>query len=416
MSRFLFAWELGANFGHLARDLPVARQLRTVGYRVVFAVRDTRIAAELLDQHRFAYVQAPLPQTPMRLARPPANYAELLLAEGWGDRMSLFGRVRAWHALFALVRPDVLIADHAPTALLAARIAGICRVAFGSGFEIPPLASPLPSIRPWEEIPAERLRQSEAMVLVQANACAVALGGETLSSFADLFPPTPVLATFAELDHYGERENAAYVGSIHGIEHADVVAWPEGEGPRVFVYLRPGHPGVAAALAALAESGSRAVCVVPGIGKDLLEKFASPRLAIYPQPIATEPLLANASVAICHGSAGAVAEALLAGVPLLMMPTTVEQYLCAKRVVAFGGGIVLDKQIGKKVVAEALGTLCVAASHRQAARHFAGKYREYAPDRSSALAVKAILAACGETADGNMGASSVALKQTRVFA
>ncbi|MCX7168728.1 MAG: UDP-glucuronosyltransferase, partial [Proteobacteria bacterium] len=146
MSRYLFAWELGANYGHLARDLPVAERLRAAGHAVSFAVSDTRTAAELLTPRRLPFVQAPLALRPARLANPPVNYAELLLAENWGDRTSLLGRVKAWQTLIALIRPSMIVADHAPTALLAARCCGTPSIAMGSGFEIPPLVSPLPSI------------------------------------------------------------------------------------------------------------------------------------------------------------------------------------------------------------------------------------------------------------------------------
>ncbi|QDX79879.1 hypothetical protein B9N43_00520 [Denitratisoma sp. DHT3] len=94
MTRFLFAWELGANYGHLARDIPVAIKLRNKGHQVLFAVRDTKAAAELLGRQCFPYVQAPFCITPPRLARPPANYAELLVAEGWGSPLTLLGMVK----------------------------------------------------------------------------------------------------------------------------------------------------------------------------------------------------------------------------------------------------------------------------------------------------------------------------------
>lgn len=45
MSRILFVWELGAHFGHLSRDIPVAQRLCEEGHQVRFAVRDTRAAA-----------------------------------------------------------------------------------------------------------------------------------------------------------------------------------------------------------------------------------------------------------------------------------------------------------------------------------------------------------------------------------
>ena len=40
MARILIAWELGANLGHLLRQLMIARELRRRDHQVLFACRD----------------------------------------------------------------------------------------------------------------------------------------------------------------------------------------------------------------------------------------------------------------------------------------------------------------------------------------------------------------------------------------
>jgi hypothetical protein len=52
MSRIFVSWELGANFGHLTRLMPITEQLRQLGHELFFAVRDTEIAAALLGNHK----------------------------------------------------------------------------------------------------------------------------------------------------------------------------------------------------------------------------------------------------------------------------------------------------------------------------------------------------------------------------
>ena len=59
MSRYLFAWELGANLGHLTRLVPVARALAKRGHEVLFATRDLGEGAETLMLNRLSYVAAP---------------------------------------------------------------------------------------------------------------------------------------------------------------------------------------------------------------------------------------------------------------------------------------------------------------------------------------------------------------------
>ncbi len=60
MSKILLAWESGENWGHLTRDVPVARALRARGHQVVGAVCDTRVAGEILGPAGIPFVQAPM--------------------------------------------------------------------------------------------------------------------------------------------------------------------------------------------------------------------------------------------------------------------------------------------------------------------------------------------------------------------
>lgn len=121
MPRILFTWEFGAGFGHLTRDLPLARVCRDAGHDVVFVVSNLRTAAKLLYKEGFSLFQAPLLRPENRQRPLPINYADMLMYEGFDDTMALDGALSSWCALFELVRPDLIVYNHAPTALLAAR-------------------------------------------------------------------------------------------------------------------------------------------------------------------------------------------------------------------------------------------------------------------------------------------------------
>ena len=97
--KILLAWELGSNFGHLARHVPIAERLREDGHQPVFAVADTQIAERLLASYGFGFLQAPMALHKPRLQAPPANYGGLLLAEGFHEPLALAGRVRVARAL-----------------------------------------------------------------------------------------------------------------------------------------------------------------------------------------------------------------------------------------------------------------------------------------------------------------------------
>ncbi len=245
MGRILFAWELGANFGHLARDLPVAKRLRELGHDVLFAVKDVRVAMQALEPAGFHFVQAPCPNPPLRLATPPVNYSEILVGTGYCDPSLLGGLVQAWLRVFEFYGADIVVINHAPTALLAARVGGLAAIATCIGFELPPDTDVLPSIRPWESIPEPRLRQADAQALQQINAVLRQHGKAPLPRVADLFANVPaVLTTFPELDHYGARVGSRYTGPISALPNVAEREWPRGGNARIFAYLRPLCPWV----------------------------------------------------------------------------------------------------------------------------------------------------------------------------
>lgn len=391
MARVLFAWELGANLGHLARDLPVAEHLRAMGHEVAFAVRDTATAAQLLFPRGFGFVQAPLGLRAENLRRSPANYAEILLAEGYGRRDALLGRMRAWRLLFDLCRPDVLVADHAPTALASAWQVSLPAVPFGTGFAIPPAVSPLPSIRPWEEIDGERLVRAEHKVLETLGFVTGALGGRAPERLSDLFA-TPVLATFPELDHYGPRAAGFYVGSVHAVESGARAEWPDRAGPRVLAYLRSTVPGFAAALRALSDLGGNVITVAPGMSPADTAQFESPGHVIFSHHLRLDALLAQADLVVSYGGAGMVTQSLLAGVPLLLLPQTVEQWLGAQRVVALGAGCMVGK--GREVddIRSAL-AVSMEDGLRRAAQDFARRHGKDDPTGAAQRVCNVVLQA-----------------------
>lgn len=382
MSRILFAWELGANFGHLSRDVPVAEKLREAGHEVVFAVRDTRVAAEILTPLQFDFIQSPVFLGRVHLSGPPANYAEMLEAEGWCDRIGLRGHLRAWLSVISMGKFEVIIADHAPGALVAAHIAGCVGIAFGNGFEIPPDVEPMPSIRSWQRYTEEHLMASQRRVLADINAVVVELGGINYPRLGEIFSANQIFTTFSELDHYGPRIGACYVGSIHGFRHVEEVSWPLGNGHRVVAYLRPHHQSTVAVMAALEELSVCAICVIPGVDAQLKAKYQSETIAIVETLVALGPLLEHADALIGYASIGVMTEALLKGVPLLMLPTTVEQYMIAKRAEAICAGILIDGVPNRGRIRNAFSSLISEARFKNGARSFAERHmfstQEYA--------------------------------------
>jgi UDP:flavonoid glycosyltransferase YjiC (YdhE family) len=377
MARVLIAWELGEAFGHLARCLRLAQGLVARGHGVTLALKDIRLPAGKAPASGITVLPAPLTPQAGAGSSPPLNYADVLRVSGFAEPQDVAARLRAWQGLFALVRPDVLVADHAPTALLAAQGASVLHLAVGNGFAIPPAVSPWPSIRPWEAVPEEALLAAEARLDRVAKAAQRLLGQRQPLRMRECFAAQDVLDTFAELDHYGARPGGRYVGPIVTVPQALRVAWQSREGPKVLAYLRPAVPGFAAILQALVRLEAEVLCVAPGMSPEAAKRCATRRLRIALAPVGLLPLLEDADLALGYGNSGFSTQALLAGVPLAMRPRHVEQALFAHRVEALGAGKLLGGRIDADGVTASLNELLGSPAYRQAARAFRDRHRHF---------------------------------------
>jgi UDP:flavonoid glycosyltransferase YjiC (YdhE family) len=339
VSRILFAWELGGNLGHLTRMLALARPLRARGHEVSFALPNPAALSE-----QFPAYKAPTPRSSgADLPREPASYPEILLHYGFADAAALTAALRAWRALYAEAAPDLIVFDHAPTALLAARATGIPRVVCGTGFACPPRVSPMPSIRPWQDIPRERLMASEQRALKTANAALCAIGAKPMDFLHELSDVEEnILATLPELDHYGARPNTKYWGPISDDSNGIEPPWPDGEGKKLFVYIRPTSMAFRPLAALLQLARLRTVWFAPGIRRDVISQLESPSLRIVCEPVSVPLAASSADAAVLHGGHSTTAAMLLAGVPVLLLPEHVEQFLIGRNAAALGVGAALN--------------------------------------------------------------------------
>lgn len=390
MARILIAWEFGENWGHLSRDLPIALALTKAGHQVICAVADTRIGAQLLDGTAIRYVQAPVARRPTRPPRALVSHAEILLEGGYDQPGVLRGLIGGWLGLLDIYHPDVVMIDYAQTALLAARIQKIPTVLVGSGFELPPDATPVPTFRVWEPVSEERLLRAEEMVLRHVNQVLAERRVAALPRMAELFQGAKrVLTTVPELDHYGQRSEEDYAGPVFSLPRAHAVQWhPESSYGRIFAYLQPWMLRLEDLLEALKASGADVICTLPGAPR-LAQRFQGQRMRIFAQPVALEPLLPAADLVIAYGS-GTTAASLLAGVPLLLLPRWAEQYLGARSVEALGAGIVVRAKGPAPRYPEVIRTLLSDPMYRAAASQLAAKYVDFSSERSIARIVSTL--------------------------
>ena len=382
MSRILCVWELGSGYGHMATFLPLALRLLHRGHEVIFALRDLSSAEFVLGRHGFLLLQAPIwIQKVSGLPEPPLNYAEILHRFGFLDKSGLMGMVKAWLNLFELVKPDLLLIDHAPTALLASMDTGIPRCLVGNGFCSPPRKSPTPNMRPWLNIPEQRLVESDQKVLSVINSLLADLGKPSIKMLTDLFNvEEDFLCTFPELDHYPNRKEGHYWGAIVNWEKGgDPPKWPAEGSKYIFVYLRPRYKDFEKIVQVLRSLPFRTLIHAPELSENFMKKYQSPNLEFSHQPVHIKQAGQQCDLTICHAGHGTTSAMLLAGRPLLMFPMHLEQFLLSQNVVNYGAGLLVNPESQNRDYGELINQLLTNPSFTERALSFAKKYSSFNP-------------------------------------
>lgn len=378
MANILLAWELGGGYGHLAPLRVLAEELQRRGHKIIYAVRDLAAAAEVLAPATVPILQAPLQMAAIHQPlRVQVSYASLLHNSGFDHVSHLAARLRAWAELLQAHRCELLVTDHAPSAVAAARGVGLPVLQLGTGFTVPPRRAPYPLFRPGLRVSEEVLRHNEQRVGDTLAGAFAQLGWAAPDSLQSLFGETArALCSYPELDHYGARHEP-YLG-LPDMAQGEPPVWPDGDGPRLFGYLRPGK-SLAAALAALQRLPARVLLRVGGIDAERLRGFERPGLRILDRAVNLRLAARDCDAYVHYAAHGTTAEMLLAGKPGLLLPETVEQNLVALRATQLGAALTPPPK-GDFNLSAALRQLLDDVRLRNAAAAFAARYA--AQDRS----------------------------------
>ncbi|MFO8154498.1 MAG: hypothetical protein R6U87_00535 [Thiohalospira sp.] len=331
MTNIALCWEFGDNTGHLHR----LGKLASAGYRRGWQMA---VITKALNGSRAYFpngtplFQAPVPAHQIDPGR-RLNYSDILAHNGYGEVGSLHKRVRAWRNLNHRIRPDLILADHAPTALLAARIDGIPAASLGSGFLIPPDESPLPPFDWVTPPPRTALKRVERAVLATVNQVLSEAGAQPLERLSDLLAPEErFLLTHPRLDHYPRRPaHEEYWGLLTSSRQQPDQLWPPGEGPRVLGYLRTEQKGFEPLLRALGGMRVRGLIHAPDCPEELARTLSTPQLRLTREPLNLDRLADECDLGVGYGSPGFVTDLLLAGKPLLLAPIHMEQAMLSRR-------------------------------------------------------------------------------------
>jgi UDP:flavonoid glycosyltransferase YjiC (YdhE family) len=389
MAGIVFAWELGGHTGHVSTLLPIARALQARGHEVRFLLREVNSGADLADAAEIPRAAAPVWVGPARHAN-PLNFGQILQNFGYDQADAVRPLIDAWRE--RLAGAQAVVANVAPAAHIAARTLGIPSFEISQGFHVPPPTLPAPPLRHWEPAPRALLEAADGAVLGAVNATLAAHGVAPLGAIGELFAGRAMLLTYPELDIYPERGPADYYGVPMSGEGRAAPAWPAGRGPRVFGYLYNYYAGLDPLLAALRRLDAPALLLCRGASAELLARHAGGPVLVSSEPMSVSRLLPQAQLVVCHASHQMTAQSLLAGKPLLMLPTQLEQFLIMRRVVRLGAGLGVDPAVPDADYAKALGELA-APGYAARAKEFAARYATHDPEAALATMVRRVEAA-----------------------
>jgi UDP:flavonoid glycosyltransferase YjiC (YdhE family) len=379
VARIAFAWELGSSIGHVLSCAGLARALHARGHAIAFIFRELRALALVPEAEAYDVFQAPRSPREAQEGGVPASYADVLLGVAYRDAPELATLLGAWRTLLGKWRPDLVVADFAPTALLAAGSLGLARATYGNGFFTPPRLSPLPPFRVDTPVDPARLAAADAEALAQANAALARFGAPALARLADLFAvDEDFLCTFPELDHYGTRPVSGYWGPRLRTDLGNPMDWPAGGGKRILVYVQRAFAQLDALIDCLAASPDRVIAYIPGLDEKRRARLAGRGRVVIERPIRLDLALKGCDLLVCHGGeiAGGAAAS---GVPVLLFPSHYEQYLTARRLEQLGAGGWIGPAGTRADVEAGLRALTGDARFQAAARAFAQRYPAYSP-------------------------------------
>jgi len=239
MGRIAIVWEIGGGIGHIQRSLPLALKLLDRGHEIICIMKHVVDADRILGQHGIQVLQAPVWQLKVKQLPNTYSYIETLFNQGYLVPGALLSMVKAWRSLFEFIEPDLVLADHAPTALIALRGSSVKKILYGQGFFSPPKQSPLPSMIPWLKTPEGVLEYNEKKGLQVINSVLNDFGTPILDKLSDLFEVNEnFLVTFKEIDHYQSREQTKYWGAVISPPGGYFPGWPDVPFPKkIFCYF-----------------------------------------------------------------------------------------------------------------------------------------------------------------------------------
>lgn len=369
MAHVLLGWELGAGSGHARPLKAIGAALAARGHRISYALQQTDALAPAEGEDVWQAPVSPrlLVSSARPAARPPATMGDILARVGFDDAGIVAANVSAWRRLVRAVRPDVVVADFAPSLLLAVR-GEVPSVSVGDGFVNPPASMPrFPSLT------GAAASYDEEQLLAAVSQGLRSAGARPIERLPEVFAAERTLAaSFAELDPYAAQRPLPASPPSFDFPLPSLDRPP---GDEVFVYALQ-TLGIDAPLwKGLAEAGLPTRVHVARVDNAYREALAGMGFLVEAAPVPFAEIAARSRVTIAHGH-GFASSALVSGLPHVVFHYDIEKLCLGLAVARLGvGGHVPLHAIDPPKFAASLRQLYADASIARRSRDLAATLR-----------------------------------------
>lgn len=325
--RVLLAWEGGAGRGHVVTLRVIAEALGAAAICDAALCRmehgaelaphcDGVFAGARLWTNRARRQAAGNPHT--------ATWGDFLGDLNFWDADFLFTQITWWLQTIKARRSRLIIADFAPCAQLAARLAGIPSIAVGTGYSVPPAGIDcFPVLLP--EYAQAVFAEEELLAAV--NTALFRLGGQPLERLSDIYAGGAAMPrTIEGLDPYRGLRTAPLLPPLN-----ETLPRPDGSGDEVFIYFSTSETENRALVDALTGLGLPLRAFLPGADSETKRRFAQAGMSIENQPLSFEQINRRSRLLLSSGQHGTLCMGLGMGLGQVAFPQHLEHLFHARR-------------------------------------------------------------------------------------
>lgn len=337
--RVLLAWEFGKGNGHAQRLAMIGRRLAAEGFETRYVFQNPA-AAQVVGIHPSQVTQSPRWPEPDLSRWTPGHQkreatrtlGQTLGVAGFGDAATVLRVAGEWEELVEAIRPDLVIADYAPSAVMAFR-GRVPVIMVGSGYSVPPADADV--FLPFHNWTDKQLF-AEDELLANVNAAQLRLGRKPLDFFVRTMQgDRNLVCTWRLLDPLARVRREPQIGPVE-----PKIPRPDGrKRDLVFAYFHPDLLSRQEIMELLCNLPKPALAVVPGIPPGARRTIVASGAEVSESLADMADLLPRCRAVAHLAGVGVASMALAAGTPQLGLTTHIDSLWTGHAVQWAGAGL-----------------------------------------------------------------------------